>query len=190
MKKKYKVTEGGRLDKLLKHKAAIGMLTASTVILVGMSAATIAFATDEPAEQANVPKVEKSQPEPKTEPSGGIICEEVNTELVSLGEFTVTHYCPCSTCCGVWAENRPDGIIYTASGAVAESGKTIAVDPDVIPYGTEVVIDGHTYIAQDCGGAIRENRVDIYCDSHEEALQLGRYTTEVFVKGGAEDVQN
>ena len=68
------------------------------------------------------------------------------------------------------------------------SGVTVAVDPEIIPYGTKLVINGNEYIAQDCGGAIYGNKIDIYCDSHEVALQLGKYTAEVFkVEGGACD---
>lgn len=106
-------------------------------------------------------------------------------ELTSLGEFKISYYCSCPTCTGEWATNRPideegNERVKTASGAVAEAGKTIAVDPDVIPYGTEVIINGHTYTAQDCGGAIKGNRIDIYCDSHEEALKNGLDYYEVF----------
>lgn len=106
-------------------------------------------------------------------------------ELISLGEYKITYYCACEACCGSWAKNRPKDaegrpIVKTASGATAEAGKTIAVDPDVIPYGTEVIINGHTYIAQDCGGAIQGNRIDIYCDSHDEALKNGLDYYEVF----------
>ena len=106
-------------------------------------------------------------------------------ELVSLGEYKITHYCSCPQCCGVWAENRPvdetgQEIVVTASGARAEAGKTIAVDPDVIPLGSAVIIDGQEYIAQDTGGAIQGNRIDIYCSSHQEALELGVITAEVY----------
>ena len=99
-------------------------------------------------------------------------------EFESLGEYKITHYCSCPICCGEWGENRPkdangDPIIRTASGAIAEAGKTIAVDPKVIPLGSTVYIDGQAYIAQDVGGAIRGNRIDVYCDSHEEALKRG-----------------
>lgn len=108
-------------------------------------------------------------------------------ELTSLGEYKITYYCACEKCCGVWAKNRPkdengNPIVKTASGAVAQAGKTIAVDPSVIPYGTEVIINGHTYTAQDCGGAIKGNRIDIYCESHEEALQNGVDHYEVFME--------
>lgn len=94
----------------------------------------------------------------------------------SIGSYTLTAYCSCSKCCG-----KNDCI--TASGAKATQGITIAVDPNVIPYGTEVIINGHTYIAQDCGGAIKGKRIDIYFDSHYEALQFGKQTAEVYVKG-------
>lgn len=102
-------------------------------------------------------------------------------EMVSLGEFKITHYCPCSLCCGKWA----DGI--TATGTTAEEGRTIAVDPEVIPYGSEVVIryaDGSegNYIAEDCGGAIKGNRIDVYMDSHEAALIKGVKYAEVLIK--------
>ena len=96
-------------------------------------------------------------------------------ELISLGEFTLTHYCPCEVCCGEWA----DGITYT--GTEATEGRTIAVDPDVIPLGSTVVIDGQEYIAEDVGGAIRGNRIDIFMRDHLVALMAGVKTAEVFI---------
>lgn len=163
----------------------VAVLASVGLIIGGMSAAQLAFAADEPVEQVFIQKSEKNLSETISEPYDGTECEELN----SLGEYTITHYCPCEICCGVWAENRPDGIVYTASGAVAEAGVTVAVDPEIIPYGTKLVINGHEYISQDCGGAIYGNKIDIYCSSHEEALKLGKYTAEVFkVEGGGCDV--
>ena len=81
-------------------------------------------------------------------------------------EVTATAYCPCVECCG-----KSDGI--TATGTVAKQGRTIAVDPDIIPYGTAVEINGNTYIAEDCGGAINGNRIDIFFNNHEDALVFG-----------------
>lgn len=95
-------------------------------------------------------------------------------EMNNLGEFMLTAYCPCEKCCG-----KSDGI--TATGTKATQGRTIAVDPEVIPYGTEVVINGDTYIAEDCGGAIKGNRIDVYFDSHREALEFGVKYAEVYV---------
>ena len=84
-------------------------------------------------------------------------------------EMIITAYCPCEKCCG-----NSNGI--TASGTKAKQGRTVAVDPRYIPYGTEIVIDGQTYIAEDCGGAIKGNRLDIYFESHREALNFGKQT--------------
>lgn len=81
--------------------------------------------------------------------------------------FTVTAYCPCEKCCGEYANG------YTATGEKAIQGVTIAADPDVLPMGTEIELDGHTYTVQDTGGAIAGNRLDLYFDSHEDALQWG-----------------
>ena len=108
-------------------------------------------------------------------------------EPVSLGEFKLTAYCSCEICCGKWALNRPidtngNEIVYGSIGERLTEGYSIAVDPNVIPYGTEVVINGHTYKAQDCGGAIKENRIDVYCDDHQAALNFGVQYAEVFIK--------
>lgn len=102
--------------------------------------------------------------------------ENMYTDYESLGEFTVTYYCACAKCCGEFA----DGV--TATGTKAQAGRTIAVDPDVIPYGTMVIIDGHTYVAEDCGGAIKGNRIDIFMDSHREALAAGVQIKEVWIE--------
>lgn len=100
---------------------------------------------------------------------------EPQPKLVSMGEFKITHYCPCPICCNEWA----DGITYT--GTVATEGRTIAVDPDVIPLGSTVVIDGQEYIAEDIGGAIQGNRIDVFMDSHAAAWDAGVKYAEVFL---------
>ena len=106
----------------------------------------------------------------------------LHTQRESLGTYRLTAYCSCEKCCGVWAKNRPNGEVRGASGELLTAGYSIAVDPNVIPYGTEVIINGHTYKAQDCGGAIKNKRIDVYFDSHEEALQFGVQYAEVFTK--------
>jgi len=93
----------------------------------------------------------------------------------SYGSYEITHYCKCTRCCG-----KNDGI--TATGTQATAGRTIAVDPKVIPLGTEVVIDGQNYIAEDTGGAIKGKKIDIFCESHEEAISRGRIEREIFIK--------
>ena len=71
----------------------------------------------------------------------------------------------------------------TASGAVPKIGVTIDVDPNVIPYGTVVLIDGKEYVAQDTGN-YTGNHIDILCESEATAESLGTYITRVYVKGG------
>ena len=106
----------------------------------------------------------------------------------SLGTFRLTAYCSCSTCCGQWAKNRPvdrngNEIVYGASGAVLKAGVSIAVDPEVIRFGTKVEINGHTYTAQDTGKHIKGNRIDVYFTDHQKAREFGIKYAEVFVYG-------
>lgn len=97
--------------------------------------------------------------------------EMIQTHEVSA---VITAYCPCAKCCGNWAYHRPNGVVYTASGAVARTGVTVGVNPNVIPYGAHILIDGHEYIAQDTGNGLANGvHIDIYCNSHKEALQIG-----------------
>ncbi len=106
-------------------------------------------------------------------------------EPISLGEFKLTAYCSCKICCNEYALNRPideDGneIVYGAIGERLIEGYSIAVDPDIIPYGAEIIINGHTYKAQDCGGAIKGNRIDVYFENHEDALEFGVQYANVY----------
>lgn len=102
-------------------------------------------------------------------------------------EYEATAYCSCEKCCGTWAENRPDGVVYTASGAVAQEGVTIAADWDVLPPGTVVYIDGlGERVVQDRGGAIKGNSVDVYFEDHDEALVFGRQTVRLYIVEGGD----
>lgn len=63
----------------------------------------------------------------------------------------------------------------TASGTRVQEGRTIAVDPDVIPLGWWVYIEGVGFRrAEDTGGAIKGNKIDVYYDSLEQAIHFGR----------------
>ena len=57
----------------------------------------------------------------------------------------------------------------------------LTVDSSVIPLGSEIVIDGHTYVAEDTGSAIKGNRIDIYFDTHQEALNFGVQYADVYI---------
>lgn len=107
--------------------------------------------------------------------------------LSYLGEFRITHYCACEKCCGKSEDDPWYGI--TATGTAATEGRTIAVDPNVIPYGSEVVVfydDGRIchYIAEDCGGAIDGLEVDVFIADHERAWELGVKSGSVYIVNG------
>lgn len=77
---------------------------------------------------------------------------------------------------------KTDGI--TACGQPAIQGVTVACDG--LPFGTEVVIDGHTYIVQDrFGGNYGKSKIDIYMYKKEDALKFGRQIKIVEVKDNA-----
>ena len=107
--------------------------------------------------------------------SDGAENREVETVQQSITEeYIITAYCACESCCG-----KTDGI--TASGVKAVEGVTVATDKS-IPFGTKVYIDGvGERIVQDRGGAIKGNKIDLYFDSHEKALEFGRQTREVTI---------
>lgn len=80
--------------------------------------------------------------------------------------FEVTAYCSCAKCCG-----KKTG--KTASGTYATSGRTVAASSQ-FDFGTKLIINGKEYTVEDRGGAIQGNKIDIYMDSHAEALAWGR----------------
>lgn len=127
-----------------------------------------------------------------TKTDGNILSNfDINASNVFYaGKFKLTAYCPCSNCCDEYAYNRPvdnngDTIVETASGAQAYENHTIAVDPRVIPYGTIVVIEHngvfYEYVAEDCGGAIKNKRIDVYFDSHSTAREFGIRYDKVYL---------
>ena len=103
------------------------------------------------------------------------VIEEPKEEYVSYGEFRVTAYCPCYECSEGWEDK-------TSTGVRAKEGRTIAVDPNVIPYGTEVLINDNLYVAEDRGGEIDGDEIDIYFKDHEVTDEFGVQYLEVKVR--------
>ena len=89
-----------------------------------------------------------------------------------VGECIVTAYCPCLECCGQWA----DGL--TATGLPAVPG-IVAVDPEVIPLGSTVIINGQRYLAADTG--VTGNHVDLCVLDHQQAEAFGVQMADVWV---------
>ena len=95
-----------------------------------------------------------------------------------LGRFTLTWYSPKELGKKVPSELR------TSTGTIPKEGRTIAVDPKLIPYGSIVYIQDYGYfIAEDCGGDIKSNRIDIFTASHATAIQQGKKVANVWVLG-------
>ena len=97
-----------------------------------------------------------------------------------IGECTVTYYC-----CEAYEHVCGDGDGLTATGLPVTPG-VVAVDPEVIPLGSTVIIDGQAYLAADTGGAVGGNHVDICVATHQEAEDLGVTTAEVWVAADSE----
>ena len=96
--------------------------------------------------------------------------EEAEKASRYLGRFLCTSYCPCYACSEGYGN-------MTSTGVRARAGHTIAVDPRVIPYGTWVLINGKAYRAEDCGGGVKGNHIDVYFDTHAESMRwhMGYY---------------
>lgn len=103
-----------------------------------------------------------------------IINEKKNTEQDTkqyLGVFNLSFYSK---------EQFPNS--KTKTGVMPQSGVTVAVDPNVIPLGTKLYIEGFGIrIAQDTGGAIKGNKLDVFVNTTAEALQLGKQNRKVWV---------
>lgn len=71
----------------------------------------------------------------------------------------------------------------TATGTKPTFGRTIAVDPTIIPYGSRIYIPefDKTFIAEDCGGGIKGNKVDIYMNTEEECLNWGIRNITIYI---------
>ncbi len=69
----------------------------------------------------------------------------------------------------------------TATGTTPHKG-TIAVDPDVIPLGSKLYVEGYGYgVAEDTGGAIKGHIVDLYFNSNSECIKWGRRDVKVYI---------
>lgn len=90
----------------------------------------------------------------------------------SYGIFRISGYCGCDRCCG--------GQTFTYSGVLPTASHTISADLDRFPLGTKLLIDGTVYTVEDMGGGVTGDRLDIYFDTHEEALDYGLRNVEVF----------
>ena len=84
----------------------------------------------------------------------------------------MTAYCGCEKCSG--------GNSKTASGTTPTEGRTIAADTSILPFGSQVVIDGVVYTVEDRGSGVNGNHIDIFFSTHAKALAYGSKTVKVY----------
>ncbi|TSB47094.1 peptidoglycan-binding protein [Alkalicoccobacillus porphyridii] len=124
----------------------------------------------EPAEQSEPASEEVSSQSQAEESEQSAQQESGQTLQVEATAYTAN----CAGCTGVTAT----GIDLNAN----PNQKVIAVDPNVIPLGSRVYVEGYgEAIAGDTGGAINGNKVDLYMQSHDEAVQFGRQSISVTI---------
>lgn len=146
------------------------------LVIVGVLCMAIGFGVGWISKETEVVEVNITRPiirvnQPIEEPEPTVNYTEM--------QVVATAYCPCVKCCG-----KSDGI--TATGVNAKENRTVAADPNILPYGTEILCGMGEFVVEDCGGAIKGNRVDFFFDTHEEALKFGIQEFTIWVK---EDVK-
>lgn len=145
---------------------------------------TVALLTWAPATQAAAPPpAVHSEPEPQEEPENEQIEAALLAKATKIEGATITHYCICETCCGKSPDHPAYGI--TASGRRAAPGVSVGVDPNVIPLGSDVLVDYgdgelHYYRADDTGSGVSGNHLDLCVASHQEALDLVVRVADVY----------
>lgn len=158
-------------------RARIRLIKIQWLLILALIVALIISFVTRPS--ASVPDEPESSP---------VRVEAPEPELIELGEFKTTAYCTCVKCCGIWSAEHPsrvgtDYVQRTKSGTIPTADRTVSVDPNVIPLGTVLIIDGHEYIAEDTGSAVKGNVIDIYFDSHERAVEYGVQMKTIYIKG-------
>ena len=148
-----------------------------TIILVYHRNDTVSDEQNTPKIERNIESNEDTTPKITSEKKALEPVTEPVPMWVSLGEFKLSAYC---------GENYHhicnDGDATTTStGTRPVANHTVAVDPKKIPYGSILRIGDTVYVAEDCGGSIKGNRIDIFFDSHSEAVNYGRRTVEAKV---------
>lgn len=188
-----KATQRAKRNQWFRRMFTVALLLGLVVGFFLGRVSALAFGKDQ-ADPENAPsQAAEVQPTQTIIPTPEVSFEPVEpVNLVYLGEFRVTAYCSCEICCGQWAENRPDGIVYGASGEELVAGVSCA---SPLPFGTVLEIEGvGTYIVQDRTASwvvdkYGENIVDIYFDDHQAALEFGLQYRNVYMKEGADNDQ-
>lgn len=108
------------------------------------------------------------------------LIQEVENITSIITTLNTSAYCSCEICCG-----KTDG--KTASGKMATAWHTVAAGNDY-PIGTIIYIpalvdkpNGGWFVVEDRGGAISNEKLDVFFNTHEEAIQFGRKSLEAYI---------
>lgn len=122
--------------------------------------------------EEKIKQIEISKKEKAVTSRGNSLSESrtTSTQIATKAKWiwgNISAYCSCAKCCG-----KTNGI--TASGTKATANRTIAAS-SIYKFGTKIEIEGlGVFTVEDRGGAITGNKIDVYMNSHQEALQFGR----------------
>ena len=157
----FTVHAGDKVDEQLEPSQVEVVTTAGAQAVVALSSPTALNAISSTVVDSSVYTLERVEQKEVLDFTDQLVVFDVNDyeDPVVYDDCHVTTYCNCERCCGKYAWKHT-----TSTGAETIEGITIAVDPKVIPYGSIVELDGHFYIAQDCGGAIDGIEIDVYIE--------------------------
>ncbi|MFV0527321.1 MAG: hypothetical protein ACK5MN_01165 [Lachnospiraceae bacterium] len=161
------------LNQLLKQAADEAVAQKTAIAQAEQAASAAAASTAQAAAQTastEAADTSVSQPVAAPETVADTGAGESSSQGTYLGTFRLTAYCPCAICCGSWAGGN------TASGTTPTAGRTVAMGG--VPFGTKLLINGVVYTVEDRGTAY--GHVDIFHNTHAEALQFGSQYAEVY----------
>ena len=109
-----------------------------------------------------------------------VIAASVSGITPTVKTLNASAYCACMTCCG-----KTNGV--TSSGNIAKEWYTLAAGKGY-PIGTVIYIpaladkpNGGWFVVEDRGGAISDNKIDVYMESHSQAIIFGRRNLECYI---------
>lgn len=171
MKKMIRAVVLGATLGLALNVAPVSAYASETSVQMGNTSSVVSENTSSINTLVQGVSGQSARPAEMIEEIGQVYADELSNNLgASLGVFRLTAYCTCRKCSGRWGS-------LTASGTQCELGRTIAVDPRVIPLGTPVYVNiagegWHRYIAEDTGSGVKGNHIDVYAGTnHGDCFQ-------------------
>lgn len=168
-----------RTATLWRRTTYVSLIIAIVILIIAILAVRAAGAETEARDDPSTAvEVIQLLPEPQEDYENERIEAALLARAHVIENCTVSHYDCCVECCG-----KTNGI--TASGILATPYVSCAVDPTMIPLGADVLVDYgdgeiHYYRADDVGGSVKGDHIDLFVSSHEEANQLGIKTATVY----------